>query len=253
MGESEGHRQLKRGAFLWAQARGYSVCAEEVRLPNSGYRADVVACMPGKAEHPGPTAVFECKWARSDFLGDAASVDRSTERLRELNQRREVLERNLSTHHPGLRAGETLFPEYDVVHLDKVDHHACRSVVREIQTLQRKISGGSKFDRIARYRCADLCYLVVKKGICDESEVPPGWGLLEWDGEETVKLPEAVDSEDPLIPDLTLAKRPIKHACSDTERMAILGRIAQVATRLGNKGFEIPFGLPYAEKRRNSQ
>ena len=255
-GESEGHRQLKRGAFLWAQAHGYTACAEEVRLPNSGYRADVVACKPGKGDQPGPTAIFECKWARSDFLGDAASLDQSTVRLRELNQRREVLERNLTTHHPGLRAGETLFPEYDVIHLEKIDHQAYRSVVREIQTLQRKISGGSKFDRIARYRCADLCYLVVKKGICDPNEIPPGWGLLEWDGKQTVQSTDLIAEQeeepiaDPVIPALILTQRPIRHTCTDSDRLAILRRIAQVATRMGNKGFEIPFGLPYSERRR---
>ncbi len=32
-GETAKHTQLKRLAFLWAQARGYSACALEVSLP----------------------------------------------------------------------------------------------------------------------------------------------------------------------------------------------------------------------------
>lgn len=44
--ETARHAQLKRLAFLWAQAQGYSACAMEVALPQCRYRADVAAYRP---------------------------------------------------------------------------------------------------------------------------------------------------------------------------------------------------------------
>ena len=37
-GETTRHARLKRLAFLWAQAHGYSACAMEVSLPRCRYR-----------------------------------------------------------------------------------------------------------------------------------------------------------------------------------------------------------------------
>ena len=88
-GESEGHRQLKRGAFLWAQAHGYSACAEEVRLPNSGYRADIVGCKPGKGDKLGPTAIFECKWSRAQTM-KKASCAKKQHRMKQHPKMRET-------------------------------------------------------------------------------------------------------------------------------------------------------------------
>ena len=45
-GETAAHSHLKRLAFLWAQAQGYSACAMEVSLPQCRYRADVAAYRP---------------------------------------------------------------------------------------------------------------------------------------------------------------------------------------------------------------
>ena len=251
-GESKGHRQLKRGTFLWAQSHGYTACAEEVRLPNSGYRADVVGYKPGVRGELGTTVVFECKWARSDFLGDSGQVEESMERLRELKQRREVLEKNLRTHHPHLQSGETLFPEYDVIDFDKLEHAAYQAVIREIRIVQSRIQGGSKFDRVARYRSADLCYLVVRRGICQPEEFPPGWGILEWDEVEVIDLPENIEGGCEPVPALSLVNRPERRDCGDRPRVELLQRIAEAGTRLGNRRFEIPGQLPFVERRKRA-
>jgi hypothetical protein len=42
-GEVATHGRLKRLAFLWAKAHGYSACAMEGDLPQCRYRADVAA------------------------------------------------------------------------------------------------------------------------------------------------------------------------------------------------------------------
>ena len=67
--ETAAHQNLKHLAQRWARRHGYSAIATEVQLPQSAFRADVVAYK--RAEHAsgrdadiGETAVFECKQAR---------------------------------------------------------------------------------------------------------------------------------------------------------------------------------------------
>src|SRR2546429_6890715 len=79
-GETERHARLKRLAFLWAQARGYSACAVEVSLPNCRYRADVAAYrMAGKKN--GSIAIFECKKSLCDLRRDKCQSDARHPRL----------------------------------------------------------------------------------------------------------------------------------------------------------------------------
>src|ERR1700745_1891314 len=112
-GETERHAQLKRLAFLWAQAQGYSACAMEVSLPKCRYRADVAAyrLAPKKI---GSTAIFECKQALCDLRRDNGHSDAARHRLEAICKRREVLENGLRTHYPTLRNGDCLFPEFDL-------------------------------------------------------------------------------------------------------------------------------------------
>jgi hypothetical protein len=101
----------------------------EVRMPHSGFRADVAAYRPESRKLPltvegkgrerlvlqpviGTTAIFECKQARSDFLKDSHSAAITIEKLKLLDARRKTLERLLGVHQPSLRKGESLFAEY---------------------------------------------------------------------------------------------------------------------------------------------
>jgi hypothetical protein len=203
--ETETHRLLKRLAVAWAHEQKFPAIATEVRLPRSGFRADVAAY------RREATMVFECKQARSDFLKDSYRQDATRERLQALDQRRRKLEELLKLHLPSLRRGETLFAEFDAIHLGGYEHKTYRRVLREIETLQRRLAGKTKFDRLARYRCANLNYLVVEPGLLAAEETPVGWGLL-------VRRDEA----------LVLARAPI---WQEADRLALLENIAAAATR----------------------
>src|SRR3954470_8009003 len=109
-GETENHVRLKTLALAWAQANGFPICGLAVRVPKSGYRADVAAVGRGPAAR---SAVFECKQARPDLLKDAHAEVATRARLAELTERRRTLEQLLSVHRPDLRRGEALWPEYD--------------------------------------------------------------------------------------------------------------------------------------------
>lgn len=195
--ETEQHRRLKSLALAWAQARGFAIAAPEVRVPRSGYRADVAAySRQWDAQTPARTAIFECKQARGDLLKDAHAEAATRARLAELIERRQKLEQLLAVHRPDLRRGEALWPEFDTWDFSALEHRGYRGVLDELETVQRRVLRGTKFSRMFRYRCADFLCLVVEEDIFAEAEIPAGWGLLVRSGEalRLVRPPAPLDT-----------------------------------------------------------
>lgn len=213
--ETPQHLRLKTLTLAWAQANGFAICGLEVRVPQSGYRADVAACGRGGAAR---TAVFECKQARADLLKDAHAEAATRAVLEELTGRRRKLEELLAVHRPDLRRGEALWPEYDAWDFSSLEHRAYRDVLTEIETVQRRVLRGTKFAKMFRYRCADFLYLVVEDNIFAEAEIPAGWGLL-------IRAGDA----------LRLARPPASLDAADTQRRALLESIALAGTRALNR------------------
>ena len=234
MAETQNHRDLKRLALLWAQARGYTCAALEVSLPRCNFRADAAAYKPvWRQEQPGeesdeppmgPTAVFECKQSRSDLLNDCALALAASTELRALHERRTTLERLLRVHHPSLCNGDSLFSEWTSYSLESLQHRGLQTVLRKIAIAQRKILTNNKFEKLVRYRCANVCYLVVENGICAEHELPLGWGLLVRCGET-----------------LCLERKPVWQETTAAARLALLQRIALCGTRALNAKLGISF------------
>src|SRR5262249_1947752 len=177
MGSSEtlNHTRLKSLALAWAQANGFGICGLEVRVPRSGYRADVAAIGRGVLAR---AAAFEGKQCRWDLLKDAHAEAGTRGRLAELTRRRQSIEEMFAVHRPDLRRGEALWPEYDAWDFSSVEHRTYRGVLTELATVQRRVLRGTKFSKMFRNRCADFLYLVVEDGIFAEAEIPAGWGLL---------------------------------------------------------------------------
>jgi hypothetical protein len=220
-GETETHRRLKRLAILWAQAHGYAACAAEVSLPRCRYRADVAAY---RARDGGVTAIFECKQVLPDLRRDNCRTAAARERLETVNRRRAVLEKHLRVHYPTLRAGESLFPEFDGHDFGAIEHHGYRRVIAEVAALQKRIRTGTKFECLTRYRCANLFFLVVPNELFRDAELPLGWGaLVEREGA------------------LQLHRKPVWHDSSPDQRLRMLQRIAAAGTRQLNRQLEITF------------
>ena len=230
-GETEAHRRLKRLALLWAQAQGYSACAVEVSLPQCRYRADVAAYRP-RGREPGTTAIFECKQVLGDLRRDNCCSASARARLDTVTKRRQVLEKHLRVHYPTLRGGESLFAEFDSHDFTAIEHHSYSRVIREIGALQNKIRGATKFECLARYRCANLFFLVLPNELFREPELPLGWGALVETGDT-----------------LRLLQKPIWHDNSPESRLRFLHRIAQAGTRNLNKQLEIDFEQVHALAR----
>lgn len=217
--ETANHQRLKALALTWAQVNGFAICAPEVRVPKSGYRADVAACSRGASAR---TAVFECKQSRADLLKDAHAEAATRARLAELTERRRALEEMLAVHRPDLRRGEALWPEYDAWDFSALEHRAYRLLLAELETVQRRVLRGTKFSKMFRYRCADFLYLVVEDGIFAEAEIPAGWGLL-------VRVAGAAGDG------LRLARAPAQLDAAPAQRTALLELIALAGTRAVNK------------------
>lgn len=188
-GETEAHARLKTLALAWARANGYAQAACEVRVPRSGFRADVAALEEGGACR---VAVFECKQSRADLLKDAHDESAARAAAAELDSRQAALEAMLALHRPECRCGDALWPEFDSCDFSRVEHRTYARVRRELQTLRRRVREGTKFSRMARYGCADFLWLVVEPDIYAEAEVPAGWGLLVRGGEQLVLRRAAV-------------------------------------------------------------
>jgi hypothetical protein len=120
-GETQGHARLKRLAFLWAQAQGFSACAMEVSLPRCRFRADVAAYRPLPKKF-GWTAIFECKQARPDLRRDNCRSESARKLLDAVCHRRQILEKHLQVHHPNLRINDSLFPEFDSHDFTAIGH-----------------------------------------------------------------------------------------------------------------------------------
>ncbi|AOS45947.1 hypothetical protein Verru16b_03038 [Lacunisphaera limnophila] len=213
-GESAAHRALKRLARGWARGQRLALAAEEVRLPRSGYRADVAAATPHCLAPAALTAVFECKVSRADFRRDSARETGAEAHLAALAERLRALRELIAGHRPDLRRGETLFAECDAYDLRGLRHDTHDRLAAELQAAQRRWQEGTKLAKLGRWRAASLLYVVAEEGILAPHEVPDGWGLLIRRGDALVTV--------------TL---PCRNETTPEERVALLERIAAAAGR----------------------
>ncbi|MDP9254509.1 MAG: hypothetical protein M3O66_06185 [Verrucomicrobiota bacterium] len=231
-GETVAHSQLKRLAVLWAQAQGYSACAVEVSLPRCHYRADVAAFRPMTNEM-GCTVIFECKQAMPDLRRDNCCTSTSRQRLETVQKRRQIIEKHLRVHYPNLRRGDSLFAEFDSHDFLAIGHRNYARLIRELTALQNQIYDGTKFEKLVRYRCANLFFLVLPNELFRAAEIPIDWGAL-------------VESNGTL----TLARKPIWQDTPPKDRMRFLHRIAMAGTRQLNKKLGITFEEVLTSRRK---
>lgn len=240
-GKTAAHRELERRTLLWAQRHQWPFAAPEVSIPGGRFRIDVAAAKPGRERRSyyceqskchrkrsatvvGPTAIFECKASRADFLKDAADFRETLARLEKLAARRAMHETWLKEREPQLRMREGLFAEDDRLSQEAgSQYESLRLVLEETAQLQRRLFGRTKFSRLRAMRFADFHYLVAMPGVVRPHELPEGWGLLE-----------AVENED-----LELLVPADATAPPEEGRVILLQRIALAGTRYVNRDYHI--------------
>ena len=166
---------------------------------------------------------------RRDNGGSAVTA----KRLEKVFQRRQVLEKILRIHYPALRIPDSLFSDFDSHNFAAIEHRGYARVLRELSALQNRLFDCTKFERLIRYRCANLFFLVVSNRLFREPEIPFGWGAL-------------IESEGELV----LMRKPLWHEVTSGNRLKLLERIAAAGTRLLNKQSEITFDDVCAARNR---
>jgi len=227
--ETEQHRELKRLALAWAWERGYRLAAQEVSLPQLGFRIDVAAYRPQTApvQNPkngrrvrtavlGTTAIFECKQARADFLNDGRHIARLTQRLEILTARKARHESRLRLQYPSLRNGDTLFAEYESCDFARSGDTLYLRDLRQLQTAARQLHAQTKFEKLTQWHVANLHFVVTEPGLLKTHELPDGWGLLVRTGKN----------------ELDLVTKPRWHEVVECGRLAMLQQIAAAGTRI---------------------
>lgn len=216
-GETEAHARLKRLAFLWAQEQGFSACGMEVSLPRCRYRADVAGCRFERTEIQA-TAIFECKRVLCDLRRDNCDSEAARRRLRAICERRLFFETRLRAHYPNLRNGDSLFPEFDPQNFIAIGHRGYIRLSHELRVLQNRLFDCTKFEKLIRYRCANLFFLVLPEHLLRDTEIPIGWGaLVESNGE------------------LVLTRKPVWYDTPEENCIRLLHRIAVAGTRAFNR------------------
>lgn len=94
--------------------------------------------------------------------------------------------------------------------------------------MQRQLRDGRKFEKLARYACANLFFLVVPNDLLREPETPPAWGLLV----EKAGV-------------LALSRKPAWHDSYAAARLRFLQKIAAAGTRLLNRQHDLSPINPY--------
>jgi len=205
----------------------------EVSLPKCRYRADLAACR-WQRKQIASTAVFECKQALCDLRRDNCHSEAASRQLDAICKRRQVLETCLREHYPNLRNSDSLFPEFDSQNFTVIGHCGYARLSRELRALQNRLYDCTKFDKLIRYRCANVFFLVLPEQLFREPEIPVGWGVLvESNGE------------------LMLTRKPVWHETSTDNRIRFLQRIAAAGTRALTRQLEVTFEDVMASRYRS--
>ena len=127
-------------------------------------------------------------------------------------------------HYPNLRVSDSLFPEFDSHDFQAIGHRNYARVLRELNALQNRIYDCTKFEKLQRYGCANLFFVVLTSDVFNETEIPVGWGAL-------------VETGDSLV----VGRKPVWKEIGKENSLRILHRIATAGTRQLNRQLGITF------------
>ncbi|MDP7029908.1 MAG: hypothetical protein QF733_06780 [Phycisphaerales bacterium] len=194
MAESRRHQALKRAAAGWLRAAGWVAVADEVHIPTGGFRVDVAGWTDRLATRAGPaghhvrcaqqTCMIECKVSRADFARDRGHAGR-------LLGRRDAIRRMLKGRRVGRRSrggpkGPMLLDLRETC-LD-AEAAAVRRLELELVAIDQRLSGRCKFAKMSWWGLADAFWLAAPAGLVERTSLPRGWGLLEADRDDVLRV-----------------------------------------------------------------
>lgn len=178
------------------------------------------------------TVVVECKAFRSDFLRDTGETAELLRQRDDLTRQCDALERKILRAADPLAAAEAgwLFSE-----LAPWDYTACRTgsyrkLADQLNAVHRSLHSRIKFELVARYRLADVLLIAAPRGVLERSELPRGWGLLEFDSPATEDDPRIV------FADHAAPHAPLDRPSAPKFRSRLLRNIAVAASIAADRG-----------------
>ncbi len=204
---------------------------ESGHKPDSADAIDLRPSLLSRAALPR-TVVVECKASRSDFLKDATETLELMLRRDELSRQCDELSRLIlrSADADAVRAPDWLFDE-----LAPWDYSRCRTgsyqeLAAELAAVHRALHGRTKFEVLARYRLADVLLIATPVGMIQRSELPPGWGMIEFDLGRSAHEAGGTEAGS-LTPVRVVAARETERPCPARFQTRLLRNIAVAATR----------------------
>ncbi len=243
--ESVLHSSLKGVALGLLRRAGCCAYAAEVRCPIARYRADAAGYLDaaskrnrtaagGGTEQPmgfvlprlplASTVIIEVKVSRADYQRDAAHAAMVAAKLAALQDRHAHLVREFITPlEPHLRRSSTmLFAELEPWDYDASTLNSSKLLGAAIATLTRHCREHTKLAMASRYHLANWLLILSPKGVLSPSELPMGWGLLEFDqatGSVSVAAPAVLHAPPPRF-----TQRLLRNIASSASRAAATER-----------------------------
>jgi sRNA-binding carbon storage regulator CsrA len=173
---SAGHNHLAAWAGEKAGERAEAGLFD-AQAPAGDRRANPVAA---RVRCEPRTVIIECKQSRADFLRDRDNLDALLKAREAMEERRRRFAEKVRETEPHLQSTSgVLFSELGEWNLDASTNPTYRRILRELEKIDERLHGGTKFHRLTRYRLAERLYLLAPAGVVGRREVPPGWGLVE--------------------------------------------------------------------------
>ncbi len=191
MAESRRHLRLKRAAAGWLRAAGFVAVAEEVTIPAGGFRADVAGWTDRCATRCGPrvrcaprTCMIECKVSRADFARDGGHAARL------LGRQAAIRQALAGVRGGGRRMVNRSGPMLIDLRGSCLDAETARlrRLELELIAIDRRLAGRCKFAKMAWWGLADELWLAAPEGLVQRRSLPRGWGLLEADRDDILRV-----------------------------------------------------------------
>jgi hypothetical protein len=180
---------IRRAVLAWLFQQNVAGAAVNTPTRIKRYRADIAGFWnqpktnanwqgPDHLLVPSQTIIVECRVNRDDCWPDCIESAELLPKLRDLKHKRMQREEGIREQEPQLRETAVLFEEYTAWDYEKSCDKEYHRLCRQIETTEKAIYKGSRFESMRSAGVADLLYLAVPEKAVHPHELADGWGLI---------------------------------------------------------------------------
>lgn len=192
---------LQRQAVIcWLLKKKPTGMALSVPTRISRFRAGIGAfwAKPNRKRvlHPTKTMALEIRFKRDECWPDITNKDDLLGELKQLEQKKDTIEKIIRLKEPRLRASDNLFDDIEDWNYENSrnpEYHRC---LKKLEKTRRALYAGSLFEQIRSAGVVDYLYLAVPHGLVEPEELANGWGLLYINQDLTVSEVKKAKSEE---------------------------------------------------------